>query len=69
MDGLLIDGEKTLGYQYRERLIAGELQFIPERLAENQRTAFQHRILKRQNARDSQTYEELYSQLTNSSKE
>jgi len=69
MDGLLIDGEKTLGYQYREQLIAGELQFIPERLAENQRTAFQHRVLKRQNEGDSTIYQELYRQLTNSPKE
>ena len=69
MDGLLIDGEKTMGYQFREQLIDRELHFIPERLAENQKAPFQHRVWKREDENESEIYQDFYRQLTNSPKE
>lgn len=69
MDGLLIDGEQLLGYQYREQLIAGELHFIPEPLAENQRAPFQHLVLRRENEGENTVFDELYRQLTKSPKD
>jgi hypothetical protein len=66
MDGLLIDGEKSIGYQFSEQLIQGQLHFIPERVASKQRPPYQHLVLRRGVDADEKRYTDLLRQLNKS---
>lgn len=69
IDGLLIDGKNLIGYQYSEKLIKGQLHFIPERVANNQRPPYQHLVLRRGVKGEEPSYQDLLDQLNSSFRE